>query len=73
MRMNEDSEDSEDDGFITVVGRTKAPQVPINQRCADCHQPIAPDGSGYLSWCPFDGYEAFPRLRARHPHTNIGE
>ena len=48
-------------------------QVPIGDRCADCHRPIAPDGSGHLSWCPFDGYRDFPRLRSRHPTPNIGE
>jgi len=56
----------EDDGFITVYGGPTATSartsVPIDQRCADCHQAIAPDGSGHLSWCPFDGYKEFPRL-----------
>ncbi len=26
----------EDDGFITVVGLRRKPDVPVEQRCADC-------------------------------------
>ena len=65
----------EDDGFITVVGLTRKQEVPVDQRCADCHQPIAPDGSGHLTWCPFFGDTDCPRLhtRVRHPATSIGE
>jgi len=68
-------EDVEDDGFNTVVGSNEAPQVPIDQRCADCHQLIAPDGSELRTWCPFCDRTDCPHLiyRARHPATNIGE
>lgn len=65
----------EDDGLITGVALKKAPRVRIDQRCADCHQPIAADGSGHLTWCPFFGQPDGPRLlsRGRHTATSIGE
>jgi hypothetical protein len=65
----------EDDGFITVVGFTRKPHVPVDQRCADCHQPIAHDGSGHVTWCPFFGEATCLRLLTciRHPATSIGE
>lgn len=65
----------EDDGFITIVGLNTAPQVPIDQRCADCHQPIAANGSGHLTWCPFFSQTDGPRIlsRGRHAATSIGE
>jgi hypothetical protein len=68
-------EDVEGDGFISTAGSNKVPQVPIDQRCADCHQLIAPDGSGHRTWRPFFDRTDCPRLisRARHPATNIGE
>lgn len=68
-------ENVEDDGFITAVGLTRKPEVPVDQRCADCHRPIAPDGSGHLTWCPFFEDTKGPRLltRTRHPATSIGE
>ena len=68
-------EDVEDDGFNTVVGSNEAPQAPIDQRCAGCHQLITPDGSGHRTWCPFCDRTDCSRLiyRARHPATNIGE
>ena len=62
----------EDDGFITVYA--SAPTHPLEQRCADCQRWIAPDGSGHLRWCPYDGYPDFRRLyRRRHPATTISE
>lgn len=70
----------EDDGFITVHGlqHTAGPvpqSVPANYRCAGCHQPVAPDGSGHGTWCLSSNPKDSPRLltRARHPATNIGE
>lgn len=68
-------DDVEDDGFITVVGLSPAPEASVSDRCADCHQFIEADGSGHLSWCPFFGRTTGPRLqaRARHPSTSIGE
>lgn len=63
----------EDDGFITVHGLSKPAEAPIGERCADCFRHIQTDGSGHLNWCPYNGYEDFPRLYARHPATSIGE
>lgn len=63
----------EDDGFITAYSTPT--RHPLEERCADCQRWIAPNGSGHLSWCPFDGDTDFPRLftRTRHPVTNIAE
>lgn len=60
----------------TEHGAPSAARDPhISTRCGDCLQPIGPDGSGHLSWCPFWGETDFPRLwwSGRHPLVASGE
>ena len=58
-----------------VAAPSAARDPEISTRCGDCLQPIGPDGSGHLSWCPFWGETQFPRLSdvRRDPSTGFGE
>lgn len=54
------------DGVLAAHGLPSAVPPPhVSTRCGDCLQPIGPDGSGHLSWCPFYGRTEFPRLGPR--------